>query len=314
MAGKFQPLDRTFAIVDSNGLPTLQFIKWAQERGIGQDDIYVLIEQLQTELDGKADKIIQILAGAGLTGGGDLSVDRTFDVGAGAGITVNANDVAITNTGVTASTYGDATHVPVITVNARGQITNVTLATISGGGGGSVFSTPPGAMANVDTGGNACMGNIIIPKETITISALYGSINNGAIGNVYNMFVATINTGTAAIISTVAATPSITTTATGGQTKKFTFASPVALTPGTAYLLGIVKTSSTTTSPCSLLYSNAALSYPNMPIDAGEMYRLWSSSVRVAAYATNVSSPAAVAAAAGSVGTTATYAVGVLFT
>ena len=36
-----------------------------------------------------------LIAGAGLTGGGDLSVDRTFDVGAGTGITVNADDVAV---------------------------------------------------------------------------------------------------------------------------------------------------------------------------------------------------------------------------
>lgn len=36
-----------------------------------------------------------ITAGSGLTGGGDLSADRTLDVGAGTGITVNANDVAI---------------------------------------------------------------------------------------------------------------------------------------------------------------------------------------------------------------------------
>lgn len=36
-----------------------------------------------------------LTAGAGLTGGGDLSLDRTFDVGAGNGITVNANDVAL---------------------------------------------------------------------------------------------------------------------------------------------------------------------------------------------------------------------------
>ncbi|OBQ58031.1 DUF2793 domain-containing protein [Mesorhizobium loti] len=36
-----------------------------------------------------------ITAGAGLTGGGDLSADRTFDVGAGTGILANANDVAI---------------------------------------------------------------------------------------------------------------------------------------------------------------------------------------------------------------------------
>jgi len=34
-------------------------------------------------------------AGAGLTGGGNHTADTTFDVGAGAGITVNANDVAV---------------------------------------------------------------------------------------------------------------------------------------------------------------------------------------------------------------------------
>jgi hypothetical protein len=36
-----------------------------------------------------------LTAGAGLTGGGDLSANRTFDVGAGTGILANTNDVAI---------------------------------------------------------------------------------------------------------------------------------------------------------------------------------------------------------------------------
>ncbi len=36
-----------------------------------------------------------LTAGAGLTGGGDLSADRTFDVGAGTGIVVNADDVQL---------------------------------------------------------------------------------------------------------------------------------------------------------------------------------------------------------------------------
>jgi hypothetical protein len=36
-----------------------------------------------------------LTAGTGLTGGGDLSANRTFDVGAGTGITVNADDVAL---------------------------------------------------------------------------------------------------------------------------------------------------------------------------------------------------------------------------
>jgi hypothetical protein len=37
----------------------------------------------------------QIISGAGLTGGGDLSADRTLAVGAGTGIVVNADDVAL---------------------------------------------------------------------------------------------------------------------------------------------------------------------------------------------------------------------------
>jgi len=37
-----------------------------------------------------------LAAGAGLTGGGTLAADRTFNVGAGTGITVNADDVALT--------------------------------------------------------------------------------------------------------------------------------------------------------------------------------------------------------------------------
>lgn len=43
----------------------------------------------------KTDQIIDVIAGSGLTGGGTLSASRTFNVGAGTGITVNANDVAL---------------------------------------------------------------------------------------------------------------------------------------------------------------------------------------------------------------------------
>jgi hypothetical protein len=46
----------------------------------------------------KADKTIVLTAGAGLTGGGDLSAARTFDVGAGTGVTVAADTVALDTT------------------------------------------------------------------------------------------------------------------------------------------------------------------------------------------------------------------------
>lgn len=71
---------------------------------VGDDPRAVrMIEDLQTAafedmpatLDLKADKATTFTAGAGLTGGGDLSANRTFDVGAGTGITVAADAVSI---------------------------------------------------------------------------------------------------------------------------------------------------------------------------------------------------------------------------
>lgn len=66
---------------------------------------------------------VTLTAGAGLTGGGDISTSRTFNVGAGTGITVNADNVAISNTTVTAASYGSSTTSPTFTVNAQGQLT-----------------------------------------------------------------------------------------------------------------------------------------------------------------------------------------------
>jgi hypothetical protein len=73
---------------------------------------------------------VTITAGAGLTGGGDITTSRTLNIGAGTGITVNADDIAITNTGVSAATYGDSSTIPIITVNAQGQITAVVGASV----------------------------------------------------------------------------------------------------------------------------------------------------------------------------------------
>lgn len=57
-----------------------------------------------------------INTGTGLSGGGNLSADRTL---------------SIANTGVTAGTYGSANTAPVITVNAQGQVTAASNVVIS---------------------------------------------------------------------------------------------------------------------------------------------------------------------------------------
>ena len=79
----------------------------------------------------------------------------------GTGITITNDDlgdtstVSITNTGVTATTYGSASEVPVLTVNAQGQITSATTATIF---------TSFDIAADVGTTDNVAGG------ETLTIS------------------------------------------------------------------------------------------------------------------------------------------------
>lgn len=67
---------------------------------------------------------VSMVAGAGLTGGGTIDGSRTFTVGAGTGITVNSDSIEITNTGVTANTYGSSLRVPSFSVNAQGQLTS----------------------------------------------------------------------------------------------------------------------------------------------------------------------------------------------
>ncbi|CAB5219853.1 hypothetical protein UFOVP237_13 [uncultured Caudovirales phage] len=57
-----------------------------------------------------------VFAGTGLTGGGNLSSNITLAIG---------------NTGVTPNIYGSSTQVPVLTINAQGQITNATTTAFS---------------------------------------------------------------------------------------------------------------------------------------------------------------------------------------
>jgi hypothetical protein len=60
-----------------------------------------------------------------------VQVSATQVYSAGTGLTLSGTTFSITNTGVTAATYGSASSVPVIAVNAQGQITSATNTAIS---------------------------------------------------------------------------------------------------------------------------------------------------------------------------------------
>ena len=59
------------------------------------DGRYYTESEITSFLSLKADKAITLTAGNGLTGGGNLSADRTFNVGQGFGLTVSADAVAV---------------------------------------------------------------------------------------------------------------------------------------------------------------------------------------------------------------------------
>lgn len=78
-----------------------------------------------------------ITAGSGLTGGGDLSANRTINVGAGAGITVSADAVALTTPGGLSATS---------TNNAAGNHTHAIAASANPGAAESLLKTTSGGL------------------------------------------------------------------------------------------------------------------------------------------------------------------------
>jgi hypothetical protein len=72
---------------------------------------------LTTAINTKANHSTLIIPGTGLEGAGDLSTDRT---------------ITLSDTAVTAGTYGSASEVPVFTVNAQGQLTAAGTTSVAG--------------------------------------------------------------------------------------------------------------------------------------------------------------------------------------
>ena len=74
-----------------------------------------------------AHSFVTLTAGAGLTGGGDITTSREFAVGAGTGITVNANNVAVDTSVIATRTYVEGR---VSTVNTLEEMTDVSFSSL----------------------------------------------------------------------------------------------------------------------------------------------------------------------------------------
>jgi hypothetical protein len=137
------------------------------------------VDGLQTALNAKADDSTTFTAGNGLTGGGTLGANRTFNIGAGGGITVTADAVAHSDTSLQSSLTAltGANVVSDIDLDTYGHVTNLatrtmTLANLGYTGATNannyVHPSHPGDDFSIDTG--ALSGATVISDLDINVT------------------------------------------------------------------------------------------------------------------------------------------------
>jgi hypothetical protein len=127
---------------------------------------------------------------------------------AGTGLTLTGTVFSITNTGVSASTYGSASSVPVIAINAQGQVTSASNSSISIAG--SQITSGTVAIANGGTGATSA------PTALTNLGAYPASNPSGFTSNTGTVTSVNLTAGTGVSVSggPITASGSITVTNT----------------------------------------------------------------------------------------------------
>ncbi len=153
-ARPIDPLIFTERLVNDDGTPTDYFLRQWQS----------VIGLLQSSNGSIADIValqnINLTAGVGLVGGGNLTADRTFD---------------LEDTPITPAIYGDANNVAQIEVDQQGRIIDISDVPIAGGGGGGATFTWPIWLDDVaSVSSHASKGMLFVPFLNVTVTGIAG--------------------------------------------------------------------------------------------------------------------------------------------
>lgn len=257
LQGRIDPLQYNLPIVDpETGRPSAYFIRqWREQQQVnsGSAAIVAALEELETtvtalQADVTALEGRNINTTAPLQGGGDLSADRTLSIAA---------------SGATPGTYGDATNVAQITVDAFGRITGVADVPISGGGGGS---GPPQVCGFTNdtyfalSSSDATHGGVFRPAIDMDLQGVFAVLQDSAANRTFEGYILEVNSSDE-ILSIVGTTASgggsVYQNTSSGQPRGVfcVFDTPVSVSGGSRYILAITRTDGGTSDPPELGYS-----------------------------------------------------------
>ena len=235
----WQKVDNTDGVTSVNG-QTGTVVLGANDVGATANTTYVLTSGLVTgggrlnanvtvgltdvpvaNVPGAVPNTVNVIAGTGLSGGGALTGNVT---------------ISLPNSGVVANTYGNATIIPVITVDAQGRITSASnvaisaasgtvtnVATGTGLTGGPITSTGTISIANTAVSPDTYGGSGTVPVLTINAQGQTTAASNVTIVATQANFSNTATTATLANASMMLAPEGYVTILINGVNKKIPY-------------------------------------------------------------------------------------------
>ena len=121
----------------------------------------------------------QVIAGTGMTGGGQLSSNVTLSIATG-----GVGSTQLASSGVTPGVYGNSTNIPVFTVDATGRVMSAT--TVAASGSGSVPTSTQVIAGTGLNGGGALTSNVTLNANlsSATPSAINTTGSAGVSANI----------------------------------------------------------------------------------------------------------------------------------